>query len=565
MRTSLKYKHLALVAAATIVLLLPFLDKAFHIDDPLFLWTAKQILMEPRDFYGFTGNWFGQAEPAYVFIKNPPLASYYIALIAYFTGFSEAALHAAFIVPAVIAAVGTYVLASRLTGRPLMAALAAVATPGFLVSSTTLMCDVMMLAFWLWAIVLWMKGLDGGGPVYLAFGALFVAMSFLTKYFGMSLIPLLALYTLLKQGKGGFKYLLFLLIPLAVIAGYQLYTQHMYGRGLLLDAADYASGAREIINSGVFEKSMVGISFFGGCAVAVLFFLVSVWGRHGAIIGVVFAVAGALYAYWKGGTEGFEIFSPFHRLEYVDGAGWANTVSHPGNAGSAYANPAWKYIVHLAIYVSAGLSIFALAVNDIVKRRSAESVLLALWVAGTFVFAVYLNWTINARSVLPMMPAAAILLMRAADEVRPGAARLWVPLALSAAISLSVAWADYRQANGLRSAAHMISSAQDNAGKTFWFRGHWGFKYYMEEAGARHLVSGSRRSPGDIIVVPGNTDGKRLSGEFQMIDSIGLPRQAINIMNSYCGAGFYSSIWGPLPYVLDPDCKETYYFLFVKN
>jgi len=105
-RADLSLKHLALVIAATVLPLLPFLDKAFHIDDPLFIWTAKQILKGPLDFYGFTGNWFGLETPAYAFIKNPPLASYYIAVVGLFAGFSEKAIHIAFLVPAAFASAG---------------------------------------------------------------------------------------------------------------------------------------------------------------------------------------------------------------------------------------------------------------------------------------------------------------------------------------------------------------------------------------------------------------------------------------------------------------------------
>ena len=36
----------------------------------------------------------------------------------------------------------------------------AVLTPGFLVCGSSLMCDVPMLAFWVWSVVLWLRGFD---------------------------------------------------------------------------------------------------------------------------------------------------------------------------------------------------------------------------------------------------------------------------------------------------------------------------------------------------------------------------------------------------------------------
>ena len=36
-----------LLAGATVLTLVPFANKAFHIDDPLFLWAARQIRSRP--------------------------------------------------------------------------------------------------------------------------------------------------------------------------------------------------------------------------------------------------------------------------------------------------------------------------------------------------------------------------------------------------------------------------------------------------------------------------------------------------------------------------------------
>ena len=67
--------------------------------------------------------------------------------------------------------------------------------------------------------------------------------------------------------------------------------------------------------------------------------------------------------------------------------------------------------------MAGGLSVLAMALVDWWKRRTPESLLLALWVLGTFVFAAFLNWTINARSVLPLIPASGILIARRLDEL----------------------------------------------------------------------------------------------------------------------------------------------------
>src|SRR5262249_8269727 len=121
----------------------------------------QQIREHPGDFYGFNVNWYYYSMPMSEVTKNPPLACYYIALAAWILGWSELALHLACVLPAVGVAVATYLLAQRFGSRPLLAALAAILTPAFLISSTNVMCDTLMLCFWVWAVLLWEIGLTG--------------------------------------------------------------------------------------------------------------------------------------------------------------------------------------------------------------------------------------------------------------------------------------------------------------------------------------------------------------------------------------------------------------------
>ena len=176
--------------------LLPFIDKAFHIDDPLFLWTARHIQDRPLDFYRFNVNWYWSEMPMASVTKNPPLAAYYLAGITSLFGWSEPVLHLAFLVWPVGVVLGTYQLATAFGTRPTLATLATLWTPVFLVSSSNVMCDAMMLCFWMWAVVFWERGLREDRLVPLCVSALLISLSALTKYFGMTLIPLLLVYSL---------------------------------------------------------------------------------------------------------------------------------------------------------------------------------------------------------------------------------------------------------------------------------------------------------------------------------------------------------------------------------
>src|SRR5438067_537898 len=98
------------MALGCIACLVPFVGKAFHIDEPLFLWSARQLQAHPGDPFGFDVNWDleHRAKPMWLVTQNPPLACYYAALAAAAVGWSETALHLAFLLPAVGAVIGTF-------------------------------------------------------------------------------------------------------------------------------------------------------------------------------------------------------------------------------------------------------------------------------------------------------------------------------------------------------------------------------------------------------------------------------------------------------------------------
>ena len=110
------YKPQALLALITAAALAPFLNKAFYVDDPLFIWMAQQIVRHPFDPYGFDVNWSSFTQPMSAVMQNPPLCSYYIATIGSIFDWSEIFLHAAFLFWATMSILGTFALAQRFCG-----------------------------------------------------------------------------------------------------------------------------------------------------------------------------------------------------------------------------------------------------------------------------------------------------------------------------------------------------------------------------------------------------------------------------------------------------------------
>ncbi len=537
--------QITIVIASVAILLLPFSDKAFHIDDTLFIWVARQVVQSPFDFFGFTGNWGGIEEEARRFIKNPPLVSYYIAIASSLFGWSERAVHVAMTVPAAAAALGAWVLARRLTLNPLAATLTGVMTPVFAVSGTTVMCDMTMLALWVWAIALWIKGIDGASWRWLALSAVLIAAASLTKYFAISLIPLLAVYTIFK-GRRHLKDLVWLAVPIAALALYQFYTEGLYGRGLLLDASAYSLNVRSNDSSGtspdVIRKIILGLSFTGGGAVTILFIQAFIRPAKALLF-----ITGGLI------TTAIILASPEMKDPfYTDG-----TID-------------LSLAAQFAAYAASGAMILWLSAADLIKRRDAASCLLALWVFGTFAFAVFFNWTVNSRAILPIATAGGLIIIRSLEKEGFTYARSKLALAViaGAVISFSVSLADYSLAATARSAASTITQRYPVEGRTIWFQGHWGFQYYMEEGGAKAIDF--RRSfiaPGEVIASPLNATGRRVmpAGFTEYIEEIRVPALSwASTMGLASGAGFYASEWGPVPFRFGRSKDEVFVIMRAK-
>jgi 4-amino-4-deoxy-L-arabinose transferase-like glycosyltransferase len=525
----------AILVIATLACLLPFADKALHIDDPLFVWAGRQMQTRWWDPYGFQVNWYGWAMPMHEVTKNPPLACAFLALIISMFGENEFALHFGFFLQAIAVVLGTYALARRLCDHPFYSALTALFTPVFMVSSTTLMCDVLMVALWVWAVVLWMRGLEEDRPLLLALAALLVGACSLAKYFGIALVPLLLVYSWVRNGRPGW-WLVYLLIPLAIIGLYEGAMRALYGHGLLWDAFSYANENEAHGTGALFFKALTALGFTGGCCAIVLIFAPVLWRSRSWVWAAIVATI-LLPTTW--------ILS--------------DTLSAlAGNSARLGITFLWTLLI------LGGLSVLALPILDWRRHRNAEALMLLLWVSGTFVFCI-LNWTINGRSVLPMVPAVAILLLRRIEFVR-NSARLrlnWL-FGLAFLFSILVSVADYRLANSARAAAAEIQSKFGNSA-TVWFQGHWGFQYYAQANGLRAFdLMHPQTHRGDLMVLPfNNTNLKPIpENTAERVAIIEVPVSPwIATMSRAVGAGFYMDILGPLPFSFGAVPPEKYYIV----
>jgi len=521
----------------------PFLAKPFNIDDPLFIWLAQHVQHHLANPFGFDVNWYGKVTPMWTVTENPPVAGYYYALFGGLLGWSEFSLHLAGLVAALAVVLGTHRLAQSLCKSPLFAACVMLATPVFLVSANTVMCDVLMLAFWVWAVVFWVDGLkdDRGWKLALAGG--FIALAMLTKYFGAALIPLLAVHGVLQKRKVG-AWTMGLLVPLAALGAYQWLTHALYGHALFSDAASFVANAHGKLGFSKLDGFLIALSFTGGCIATATFLAPWLWRPRSLVL--VFAVSALIGA---GLVYSCGVLQKYSALD--------------GSARIAV-------MIQFAFWIAAGAVVLALLADAWNARKDPQACLLGLWLAGTFLFAAFGNWTVNGRTILPMVPAVAILLARRWENLgRPGPTAVKLALAVSGAFAFMVAQADFELALAARQCAENVIAKYGQGGGTVWFEGHWGFQYYMEKAGARPVdYNNFTPASSDILILPlHNTyTSEPPANTVTSREVLSVPVSAgATTWQPELGAGFYSSVSGPLPFGFGRVPAESLYIYKLKH
>jgi 4-amino-4-deoxy-L-arabinose transferase-like glycosyltransferase len=429
----------------------------------------------------------------------------------------------------------------------MLAAAATLGTPVFLLSATTVMADVTMLCAYVWAVWFWVRGMREEKTSSLVVASVLIAVATLTKYFAVTLLPLLLAYGLMTKRRPG-AWMLPLLLPVAILAAYHVWTKSLYGHGLLLDAAGYATQQRWTTGAKVLASVLTGLAFTGGCCATVVVLLGVASPRMAGVVlaaGMIVTVALVLA---------------------VD--------PMPAHSVRAAGAIRWGFLVQLALWSVCGFALVAAVVHDASTTRTSESALLALWVIGTFGFAVFVNWNVAGRSILPMAPAAAIVAARmwTRRAERSALARAaWVPwsvLVPAAALALLVAGADASLARTQRDAARQISDALAEPAGRIYFSGHWGFQHYMEQRGALPIdKQRTQLDVGDVVILPDNNSlraglppgAARVSATFRFA-----PMPWLSTMREETHAGFYSDIWGPLPFAFARVPTETYHVLVVE-
>lgn len=236
------------------------------------------------------------------------------------------------------------------------------------------------------------------------------------------------------------------------------------------------------------------------------------------------------------------------------GAGAAYLVLHGVNRAS----------IPNAALAGLGVAVLCDIIADGWGRRDSVQLGLGLWLLLPLSAVPYVHFP--AKYSLLAAPAAVLLVSRLG--ARHGGVRAKAVLGgtalLGAALGVAVLRADAAFADLARRAAAELVAPEVAQGRRVWFLGHWGFHWYAERAGARTIaLTPPYPEPGDLVVSSLNSDkGNHLVSMVRRDLRLGYLRHLEDrtpggrVMTE--GAGFFSNNSGYLPWTWGTDVLDLF-------
>jgi hypothetical protein len=507
------------IFAATV----PFLGKAFHIDDALYLVVAQQILAEPLDPYGAEVLWEREPESLFDANFNPPLWNYLMAGVLAITGeptpeirpagltehgtprfrvetsrAPEIGLHLLESVFQAAAIVAMYCLACRFVRWPLVATMLIALSPAML-PGQNVMLEGPIVAFWLWGVWCHIRAVETDDMRWTWASGVLAALGLLTKYTSGLVLILLAVYSIRRRH---WRSLAFLAPPVAALALWSLHNWLVYDRAhVLVILSRIQTGERQPVGVRLDEtwgRLLATFRAVGAVTALAVPIAVAAWRRFGGWVVLMLALA-------SGGIGWLGERDMSTRLAKRDQTllDWA-----PAHA-VAYGG--------LGALVLLGLPLTGLRSmrdGDIDSHGSirVDELLLWVWLGAVLAFGVLATPFLAIRHLLPGVPPLVWLVLRRFDMLTTGASLtrpcvLATTALITAGCGFLVAKADYDFAEWLRHmavdvGAPSVADARPR-GETVWFIGHWGWAYYADRVGMKPLPpDGSGVHQGDVLLLP---------------------------------------------------------------
>lgn len=517
---------------AAVAVSLPFLGRAYHMDEPFFLAVARHWLADPSHPLDFLFNWYGESVPMGELNNTPPLIYGLLAAAWKATGGAEIPMRLSFLPLDAAAAVALHAIAARFLRRPLLPVLAVLASPAYMLTMGHLCPEKAAMALGLWGVYAAVRGADEDSPRWLGLSAAFLAGASLTKYHAAFLVLPAAGYAL-DRGRAPSRVLALAAAALAPVA--------LYVGANALAGGEQISAAWKVTAEGA-------SSWWSGTAHKGRSFLAFTGGALGAV---------ALWLPWVAGR----------RAVILAGAAFPALLFLPA-LDPASASPLWIDRALGMALAAAGGGALAWVFSGSARFLPGWA-LWAPWILGAALVQWGLYWAVLGRVVAFLVPPL-ILALAAGLEAGPAESRARLlrkaGVGATLALTLLLAYVDHRYAALQREFAREVARPFLRRGVKVWYTGHWGFQFYLEEEGARPLEHSrggwAQARRGEVVVwsrVNANVlapRGRRLADVRVLRAESAVP---LRLMSGWSGqAGFYSSNFGFLPFALSREPLDEF-------
>ena len=496
-------RYYVVLAAVVLAGIVPFASRAVHLDEHIFLHVARSAQT----------NWLFPQDTPWIFFgtqaanlaahTHPPVGEYYLALLySIFGQFQEIPFRLAFSVFAIAAVLGFYNLARRFTPHPFLIALLFAFTPAFFVYSPTMMMDIPMLAFLLVGFALYFGHIQGRrGRLPLASLCFILAVG--TGY--TALLPLACFFLGLIAARRPFREVAAVCAAPGALALWLVAMMIHFGEFSLARTVGYYAS-----QGSVTRNILATLSFLGGITI-----FPGLIGGKARTIGSSILIASALtlFASWP---------SLVYRL-------WFIVLASSG-------------VMLLAAFVAGARRLTTTGKNH-------GEAFLTLWVPAVLLFFIVIADMINARYMLLAVSPLYLVLFTDSSE-----RRLISILIPTAALSLTLAYADFIFVNANRDLVEQTVVPLQQQGFRVWSGAESGLRFYLEQRG---IVSLSTQDvspgPGDLVV---RHDGLFSYSLSERVATMVTVLKTFTLNDSFpfrtysaaAGAGFHDSGAGLVPF-----------------
>jgi len=217
-----------IIIVTSVLIVLPFINQAYHIDDDIYLNAAIKYNESGLDSFKGKSEQEGFIIPNY-YLTHPLLWPWLIAIfIKLFNSTNESILHMMSIVNIIIIGLSTISISKKFSKEPLIIALFFLFIPAVMLLSHVMMTDIPTLAFFLLAIALHIEGIEKKSSILFILSGIAATAAWGISYQALFVLFLIGLYNFQVKEKD-FKAYLPIIIPIVFFILWFLGTWKKYG------------------------------------------------------------------------------------------------------------------------------------------------------------------------------------------------------------------------------------------------------------------------------------------------------------------------------------------------